>query len=58
MGKVGLTEHALYLVRPDGYVALVDPGANAATLAQRIEANLLRTTPHVVPAPPEVAALG
>ena len=58
MGKVGLTEHALYLVRPDGYVALVDPATNVATLAQRIEANLLRATPHAVPAAPEVAALG
>jgi len=45
-------------VRPDGYVALVDPATNVATLAQRIEADLLRATPHAVPAAPEVAALG
>jgi hypothetical protein len=58
MGQVGLTEDAVYLVRPDGYVALADRGTNAARLAQQIEAALARTTSRVVAAAPEVAALG
>ena len=32
MAKAGLTRNALYLVRPDGYVALADPGPSAAPL--------------------------
>ena len=32
--EAGLTEDAVYLLRPDSYVALVDPGAEPATLAR------------------------
>jgi hypothetical protein len=32
MQSVGLQEDALYLVRPDGYVALADPNADPARL--------------------------
>ena len=38
MGKAGLARNALYLVRPDGHVALADSGANAATLARYVNA--------------------
>jgi hypothetical protein len=34
MRRVGLQRDALYLVRPDGYVALADPRADAARLRQ------------------------
>ena len=43
MGHVGLTEHAVYLVRPDGYVALVDRGTDAGRLAQQMKATLETT---------------
>jgi hypothetical protein len=33
-GTAGLTQNALYLLRPDSYVALVDPGGSAAALEQ------------------------
>ncbi|HEU5310453.1 MAG TPA: hypothetical protein VFV24_03270, partial [Candidatus Eisenbacteria bacterium] len=32
MGRAGLQKDALYLVRPDGHVALADPSADAAVL--------------------------
>jgi 2-polyprenyl-6-methoxyphenol hydroxylase-like FAD-dependent oxidoreductase len=38
MRRAGLTQNALYLVRPDGYVALVDSGTSPATLARHLEA--------------------
>jgi 2-polyprenyl-6-methoxyphenol hydroxylase-like FAD-dependent oxidoreductase len=38
MRKAGLTQDALYLVRPDGYVALVDAGTRPATIALYMEA--------------------
>ena len=58
MGQAGLTENAVYVVRPDGYVALVDPGTSVGRLAQQIPAVLARpAAPAVAPAP-EVAALG
>jgi 2-polyprenyl-6-methoxyphenol hydroxylase-like FAD-dependent oxidoreductase len=34
MGRVGLQNGALYLVRPDGYVALADPNADPERLVQ------------------------
>ncbi|HEV7838456.1 MAG TPA: FAD-dependent monooxygenase, partial [Gemmatimonadaceae bacterium] len=36
MRKVGFQEGALYLVRPDGYVALADPRADAKRLRQHL----------------------
>lgn len=38
MRKAGVTQNALYLVRPDGYVALVDSGTSPATIARYMEA--------------------
>jgi hypothetical protein len=36
-GATGLRRDAVYLVRPDGYVALADPAARAATLARYLD---------------------
>jgi 2-polyprenyl-6-methoxyphenol hydroxylase-like FAD-dependent oxidoreductase len=33
MGQAGLLQNAIYLVRPDGYVALASPEGNASTIA-------------------------
>lgn len=38
MGPAGLRRNAVYLVRPDGYVALADPGGNAAAVASYLDA--------------------
>src|SRR5215813_12098867 len=35
--RPGLRRNAVYLVRPDGYVALADPDASAATLQAYLE---------------------
>jgi 2-polyprenyl-6-methoxyphenol hydroxylase-like FAD-dependent oxidoreductase len=40
--EAGIAQNALYLVRPDGYVALADPGASAQTLAQYFSARAIR----------------
>jgi 2-polyprenyl-6-methoxyphenol hydroxylase-like FAD-dependent oxidoreductase len=37
-GRAGLQRNAVYLVRPDGYVALADPEGSAATLMAYLEA--------------------
>jgi hypothetical protein len=42
MRHAGLARNALYLVRPDGYVALADRAARAATLRSYLEARRLR----------------
>lgn len=42
MQRIGLENAALYLVRPDGYVALADPGADAQRLRQYFAARELR----------------
>jgi hypothetical protein len=34
MGRVGLRRGALYLVRPDGYIALADSSGDAARLRE------------------------
>ena len=38
--RTGLRRNALYLVRPDGYVALADPDARASTLARYLDERL------------------
>jgi 2-polyprenyl-6-methoxyphenol hydroxylase-like FAD-dependent oxidoreductase len=58
MPEAGLTRDGLYLVRPDGYVALADPGTDPTGLAQRIERIMLRTAPRAAASRPPVAALG
>jgi 2-polyprenyl-6-methoxyphenol hydroxylase-like FAD-dependent oxidoreductase len=42
MSQSGLERNALYLVRPDGYVALADPAANANTLASYLAARQVK----------------
>jgi 2-polyprenyl-6-methoxyphenol hydroxylase-like FAD-dependent oxidoreductase len=42
MEATGLSRDAAYLVRPDGYVALCDPGARARTLERYLDAQGLR----------------
>jgi 2-polyprenyl-6-methoxyphenol hydroxylase-like FAD-dependent oxidoreductase len=37
IGGVGLQRDAVYLVRPDGYIGLADPHANASTLTTYLE---------------------
>jgi hypothetical protein len=41
MGASGLRRNALYLVRPDGYVALADPEGNATTVTSYLNARQL-----------------
>ena len=41
MGRAGLLRNALYLVRPDGYVALADPDAGVAALTSFLDARKL-----------------
>ena len=43
MRRVGLQEGALYLVRPDGYVALADPGADPQRLRRYLSERGVRT---------------
>ena len=38
MNRAGLQRNAVYLVRPDGYVALADPAANSAAVASYLDA--------------------
>ena len=38
--RAGLQRDAVYLVRPDGYVALADPDARAATLTRYLDEHL------------------
>jgi 2-polyprenyl-6-methoxyphenol hydroxylase-like FAD-dependent oxidoreductase len=42
MGAAGMARDALYLVRPDGYVALAEPGGKAAALQSYLDASALR----------------
>jgi 2-polyprenyl-6-methoxyphenol hydroxylase-like FAD-dependent oxidoreductase len=39
--RAGLTRHAVYLVRPDGYVALADPHASALAIASYLDSRKL-----------------
>ncbi|PYR57273.1 MAG: FAD-dependent oxidoreductase [Acidobacteria bacterium] len=41
MSRVGLRRNAVYLVRPDGYVALADAGGTAAAIASYLDARKL-----------------
>lgn len=44
MARAGLSRNAIYLVRPDGYLALVDPEAKPATLTSYLDARGLSPT--------------
>ena len=37
MGRAGLRRNGVYLVRPDGYVALADPESSAATITDFLD---------------------
>ena len=41
MGRTGLRRNAVYLVRPDGYVALVDPDGRATAVTSYLDARKL-----------------
>jgi 2-polyprenyl-6-methoxyphenol hydroxylase-like FAD-dependent oxidoreductase len=41
VGRTGLRRDAVYLVRPDGYVALADPGANTTLISSYLDARKL-----------------
>ena len=38
MGRAGLRRNAVYLVRPDGYVALADPEGSATAITSYLDA--------------------
>jgi hypothetical protein len=42
MSRTGLRRNAVYLVRPDGYVALADPDAIASKLEAYLDGRVLR----------------
>jgi 2-polyprenyl-6-methoxyphenol hydroxylase-like FAD-dependent oxidoreductase len=44
MGRTGLRRNAVYLVRPDGYVALADPEGSATALTAYLDARSLKVT--------------
>ena len=44
-GAAGLRPDAAYLVRPDGYVALADPAAHAATIGAYLDARGIKLAP-------------
>jgi 2-polyprenyl-6-methoxyphenol hydroxylase-like FAD-dependent oxidoreductase len=46
MGRAGLRRSAVYLVRPDGYVGLVDPEGRAAAVTSYLDARKLTTMPR------------
>ena len=43
MSRAGLRRNAVYLVRPDGYVALADPEGSATAIASYLDARSLTT---------------
>jgi hypothetical protein len=45
MSRAGLKRHAVYLVRPDGYVALADADGRAAAIASYLDARNLTMAP-------------
>jgi 2-polyprenyl-6-methoxyphenol hydroxylase-like FAD-dependent oxidoreductase len=44
MGRAGLSRNAVYLVRPDGHVALVDPEGGATAVTRYLDAHKLAPT--------------
>jgi 2-polyprenyl-6-methoxyphenol hydroxylase-like FAD-dependent oxidoreductase len=48
MSRTGLRRDAAYLIRPDGYVALAEPGGREAALASYLDALKLDSTTHAL----------
>jgi hypothetical protein len=42
MARAGLQRHAIYLVRPDGYIGLADPSASASSIETYLDKHQLR----------------
>ena len=51
MRRTGLQRDAVYLVRPDGYVALADPDARPSTLTRYLDTHLAATRAEVAVTP-------
>jgi 2-polyprenyl-6-methoxyphenol hydroxylase-like FAD-dependent oxidoreductase len=51
MGRAGLRRNAVYLVRPDGYVALADPLSRAAAITSYLNARKLTPTKRELRSP-------
>ena len=45
MVQAGLHRNAVYLVRPDGYVAMADPEGIAAAVTSYLDAHQITTAP-------------
>ncbi len=45
MGRAGLRRNAVYLIRPDGYVAFADAGGGSAAMTSYLDARKLVTSP-------------
>ena len=42
MSRAGLRRNAVYLIRPDGYVGLADPGSDGSTIERYLEKHTIR----------------
>jgi hypothetical protein len=42
MSKAGLKRNALYLVRPDGYIGLVDGGSHASAIGAYLDGRKIK----------------
>jgi hypothetical protein len=49
MSQAGLRRNAVYLVRPDGYVALADPAGKATTITSYLDARELTSSDDPIP---------
>ena len=49
MSQAGLRRNAVYLVRPDGYVALADPAGKATTITSYLDARELTPADNPIP---------
>jgi hypothetical protein len=60
MGRAGLVRGAIYLVRPDGYIALADADGDPERLGRYLTSRTLLATPraHEASAAPPLAPAG
>jgi len=56
MARSGLWRNALYLVRPDGYVALTNAEGSAMALTSYLDAHRITSRPKEMTAPRAVTA--